>query len=170
MMTLDPNEYPAYFERYIALTDRDTPLIAELESSFAKSMEYLQSIDEDKKDFAYEKDKWTIGEVFQHLIDVELMMAHRAFRISRMDETDLPGFDHNAFAKVADVSQKSLDVLCKELIQTRDVTNMHYRHLNEEILKKRGTVSGNVVSVRGLGYIIIGHIEHHINIIKERYI
>ena len=169
-MQLDPAEFPAYFGTYITLTNRDTPLAEELERSFAKSIEYLKSIDEDKKDFAYEKGKWTIGEVFQHLIDVELVMANRAFRISRMDETDLPGFDHNAFAEVADVSDKSLSSLCKELIQVRDVTNMHFRHLNEQALMHRGTVSGNTVSIRGLGYIIIGHIEHHINIIKERYI
>jgi len=169
-MTLDPSEYPAYFGRYIALTNTDTPLADELEASFAKSIAYLQSIEEGKKDFAYAAGKWTIGEVVQHLIDVELVMAHRAFRISRMDETDLPGFDHNAFAEVADVSHKSLAELCKELIQVRDVTHIHFRHLNDQSLMHRGVVSGNAVSVRSLGYIIIGHIEHHINIIKERYI
>jgi len=169
-MTLDPEEYPAYFANYIALTNTDTPLAKELETSFAESIQYLKSIDEHKKDFAYEEGKWTIGEVIQHLIDVELVMAHRAFRISRMDETDLPGFDHNAFAEVADVSYKSLSDLCRELMQARDVTNMHFRHLNEQSLMHRGKVSGNTVSIRSLGYIIIGHIEHHINIIKERYI
>jgi len=169
-MQLDPTEFPAYFGTYITLTNTDTPLVEELQTSFDKSIQYLRSIEESKKDFAYEQDKWTIGQVMQHLIDVELMMAHRVFRISRKDDTDLPGFDHTAFAAVADISQKSLADLCKELMQARDVTNMHFRHLNEKDLAHRGTVSGNTMSIRALGYILIGHIEHHINIIKERYI
>jgi hypothetical protein len=33
-----------------------------------------------------------------------------------------------------------------------------------------GNASNNSVSVRGLGYIILGHEKHHILVIQERYL
>ena len=169
-MPLQSNEYPEYFATYINLTNTDISLVEEMKHSFEKSIDFLKSIEEAKKDYAYDEGKWTVGQVFQHLIDVELVMAHRAFRLSRMDETNLPGFDHNAFAEVADVRNKSLAQLCEELIKVRDVTNMHFANLNSELLSKIGSVSGNKISVRALGYILVGHLKHHNNILKERYI
>jgi len=169
-MQLEENEYHAYFAKYIDLANSDAPLAEEMVSSFAESISFLESISEDKKDHSYGEGKWTIGQVIQHLIDVELVFSHRAFRISRKDETPLPGFDHNNYADVADVSHKSLAGLCEELKQVRNVTNMHFVHLNDEQLKYRGTASDKVVSVRALGYMIIGHIKHHIAILKEQYL
>ncbi len=169
-MQLDENEYPAYFGRYISLADSSKSLVDELKHSFSADIDFLQSIGEEKKDHSYGEGKWTIGEVMQHLIDVELVMAHRAFRISRKDETPLPGFDHNNYAVVADVSQKPLANLCEELKTVRDVTNLHFAHLNDEEMKRMGTASNNPISVRALGYIIVGHIKHHINILKEHYL
>jgi len=169
-MSIQATEYPAYFETYIKLVDSDTKLKDELRDSFAEDIVFLQSISEDKKDYAYADGKWTIGEVFQHVVDVELVMSHRAFRISRLDQTNLPGFDHVAYAAVADVSKKSLADLIKELMQVRDVTKIHFDKLDEETLSKRGLISGNTMSIRALGYIIIGHLKHHIKILKESYL
>lgn len=169
-MAISSSEYPAYFDTYISLINTETPIYEEMQRNFESSITFLQSISEDKKDHAYESGKWTIAEVVQHLIDVELVMAHRAFRISRNDAVDLPSFDHSAFAAVADVSNKSLSDLCAELIKVRAVTNIHFEHLKEDQLKKIGSVSGGPMSVRALGYILIGHIKHHEKILKERYL
>jgi len=169
-MPLPSSEFPAYFENYISLAMTDRPLAEELKVSFEEDITFLKSIDESKKDYAYAEGKWTIGQTLQHMIDVELVMAHRAFRLSRMDGTALPGFDHNEYAQAADVSDKSLADLCEELLQVRNVTNMHFANLKEENLKYIGTVSNNAMSVRALGYITIGHMKHHNKILKERYL
>jgi len=168
-MKLLDSEFPDYFRKYIVLADHDVSIARALDTSFTESMSYLETIEESQKDHAYAKGKWTVGQVFQHMIDVELVMAHRAFRIARTDEINLPGFDHNTYAEVADVSHKSLAQLLGELNQVREVTKMHFASLDEEGLKRFGTVSGNAMSVRALGYICIGHIEHHIKLFKERY-
>ncbi len=169
-MTMLSTEYPAYFESYINLAMTERPLAEELKVNFDQEIAFLKSIDESKKDYAYDEGKWTIGQILQHIIDVELVMAHRAFRVSRKDETGLPGFDHNAYVEVADISHKSLADLCAELIMVRNVTNMHFSNLKEEALGTIGTVSNNAMSVRALGYIIIGHMKHHNKILKERYL
>ena len=168
-MSIKADEYPEYFAPYVQLALSDKSLYEEMETSFVEVLDYLQSISEEQKDFAYAEGKWTVGQVFQHIIDVELVMAHRAFRISRHDKINLPGFDHSAWAQVADVSDKSLAQMIEELKTVRNVTLMQYRNLDEEALSIKGSVSDNAVSVRGLGYIIIGHLKHHINLFKENY-
>jgi len=168
-MSIKADEFPEYFAPYVQLAVSDQSLYRTFETSFAEDLAYLQSISEDKKDFAYAEDKWTVGQVFQHIIDVELIMAHRAMRISRQDKVNLPGFDHNSYAQEANVDHKSLAQLCEELKNVRNVTLLHFSNLNEQALSIKGTVSENTVSVRGLGYIIIGHLKHHIKLFKENY-
>ena len=168
-MTIKTDEYPTYFAPYVQLALSERSLYDEMLSSFEEAIDYLQSISEEQKDYAYAEGKWTVGQVFQHLIDVELVMAHRAFRISRRDKINLAGFDHDAWAQNADVNHKSLAQMIEELKTARSVTLMHYKHLDEETLSVKGSVSENAVTVRGLGYIIIGHLKHHVNLFKENY-
>jgi uncharacterized damage-inducible protein DinB len=168
-MTIKTDEYPAYFAPYVQLAQSDRSLYEEMQTSFGEVLDYLLSISEEQKDYAYAEGKWTVGQVFQHMIDVELVMAHRAFRISRRDKIDLPGFDHNAWAQNADVKHKSLAQLIKELKTARTVTLMHFKDLDEVALSLKGSVSENAISIRGLGYIIIGHLKHHVNLFKENY-
>lgn len=168
-MTIKADEYPAYFAPYVQLAQSERSLYEEMQTSFSEALDYLQSISEEQKDFAYADGKWTVGQVFQHIIDVELVMAHRAFRISRHDKINLPGFDHDTWAKVADVRHKSLAQMIAELKTARNVTLIHYQDLDEKALGITGSVSENSVSVRALGYIIIGHLKHHVKLFKENY-
>ncbi len=168
-MTIQTDEYPAYFAPYVQLAQSNRSLYEEMQASFGEAIDYLQSISEEQKDFAYAEGKWTVGQVFQHIIDVELVMAHRAFRISRGDKINLPGFDHNAWAQNAEVGHKSLSQMIMELKTARSVTLMHYKDLDEEALNTKGSVSENAVTVRGLGYILVGHLKHHVNLFKENY-
>ena len=96
-------------------------------------------------------------------------MGHRALRISRHDKINLPGFDKNIYAQKANIDHKSLGQLCEELKAVRNVTLLHFNNLDENTLSIKGTVSENTISVRGLGYIIIGHLKHHVNLFKENY-
>ena len=43
-------------------------------------------------------------------------------------------------------------------------------HLTDEAWVRMGTASGNPVSVRALAYIMAGHVRHHVNILRERYL
>ena len=47
---------------------------------------------------------------------------------------------------------------------------MLFNSFSEDILNFSGSANNHPVTVRALGYITVGHVKHHINIIKERYL
>ena len=140
-MSIQESEYPAYFANYVQIALSDRSLSEELEHSFSAQMAFLSTIPESKKNFTYAEGKWTIGQVLQHLIDVELIMAHRAFRISREKDANLPGFDQVTYVQSAQTN-KTIAELLEELKMARNVTIMNFKHLNDETLSQKGLVSG----------------------------
>jgi len=52
----------------------------------------------------------------------------------------------------------------------RLTTIILFNRLEEEEIERVGVASGYEVSVRALGFIILGHQKHHKKIIKERYL
>src|SRR6266446_8744054 len=86
-------EHAPYYARYIALVpDDDMDVVHHLADQHHESVGTLRKA-KHKGDFAYEPGKWTIKEVIGHMCDTERVMAYRALRFARGDETDLPGFE-----------------------------------------------------------------------------
>jgi hypothetical protein len=54
-----------------------------------------------------------------------------------------------------------------ELSALRHSTLLFYKSLSEEQLKNIGTASNNQISVRALGFVIIGHQKHHQKFLKK---
>jgi hypothetical protein len=123
----------------------------------------------DRADFAYAPGKWTVKQVVGHLADVERVMAYRALWIARNDMTPLPGFDENAWMDNARFGSRTLDDLVQEFEIVRASTVELASHLDAEEFARRGTSSGNPMSVRALFYIIAGHERHHLALFRERY-
>ena len=162
-------EYNPYFEHYISLTGNMD--FSETWVINTREMEdFLLDIPEIKHDFAYEQGKWTIRQVFQHIIDMERVMAFRAMMIVRMaGEIALPSVDENLFADNAHVRQRSFDSLYREFISLRQANKYFFDSLTDEESCARGQVSGHATTARALGFIIIGHATHHRKIVEERY-
>lgn len=163
-------EYAPYQAGYIALVDTEYSLVEELEISVHNFIRFVQDIPMDKHDYSYASGKWTIKDIIQHLIDSERIFAYRALRFSRGDTTELPGFDENLFATNAYGNERKLQEMLTELALVRQSTIMLFKSLNDESMLKTGIASGYNVSVRSIGFAIIGHQNHHIKIFKERYL
>ncbi len=159
---------PVYFERYInqvpdmeigsALVDFGTELLA------VEKTKLLQISDQ-----VYAPGKWTIADILQHIIDTERIFAYRALRIARKDQTPLPGFDENEYALYAHATDRSIEELLEEFSVVRSSTCQLFYSFRPEDLQRQGIGSGNPISVIGLGYTIIGHVIHHMEVIKKRY-
>lgn len=166
---LTENEYSGGFATYIKEAG-NVNLIEELEISLHDFIRFVQNIPLDKFDYRYAKGKWTIKDIIQHVIDCERIFAYRALRFSRNDKTPLPGFEENDYANNTNSNSRSIQELLTELSALRHSNLLFYKSLSEEQLKYIGTASGNLISVRALGFAIIGHQKHHQKVFQERYL
>ena len=163
------NEYADFYKSYIQALE-DVELIEELEISLHDFIRFVQNIPMDKFDYRYAEGKWTIKEIIQHLIDSERVFSYRALRISRNDKTPLPGFDENEYVANSNGNKRNLQGLLTELAVVRQATLSLFNSFSQEQLQYVGIASDNEVSVRAIGFIIIGHQKHHQKIFAERYL
>lgn len=166
---LQSSEYATFYAPYLQ-TLNNVVLLDELEISFHRLRNFVQDIPMDKYDHQYAEGKWTIKDILQHLIDTERVFAYRALRFARKDNTPLPGFEENYYAKVAEGCKRSIRDLLTELAIVREATLCLFRTFSDETLVLKGIASGREMSVRALGFIIIGHQNHHQRIFQERYL
>jgi hypothetical protein len=117
----------------------------------------------------YGPGKWSVKEVVLHLSDTERIMAYRALRVARGDRTPLPGFDETQYTPQSGADAQPLAALVTEWSEVRQATITLFRHLPPEAWSRRGTASGQPVSVRALAWIIAGHERHHLATLEERY-
>lgn len=163
------NEYSGGFTTYV-LEAGNVNLIEELEISLHDFIRFVQNIPMDKFDYRYAEGKWTIKEIIQHIIDTERIFAYRALRFSRNDKTPLSSFEENDYVDNTNANARGLQDLLTELSAVRHSNLLFYKSLSEEQLKRVGTASNNQISVRALGFIIIGHQKHHQKVFQERYL
>ncbi len=113
--------------------------------------------------------KWTVKDIIQHLIDSERIFAYRALHFARNDKTPLSSFEENDYAMTAQASRRELDDLLDELYTVRDTTIRLFRSFTDEMLMREGQMPSGSITVLGIGFAIVGHNKHHMEVLKERY-
>ena len=166
---LPVNEYSKFNATYIQAIE-NVELFEELEISLHSFIKFVQNIPMDKFDYSYAEGKWTIKEIIQHVIDTERIFAYRALRISRNDKTPLPGFEENDYAVNTDAKSRSIQDLLTEFSAVRHSNLLMFKSFSDEQLARIGTASENTISVRAIGFILIGHQKHHQKVFEERYL
>ncbi|HEX6034150.1 MAG TPA: DinB family protein, partial [Anaerolineales bacterium] len=96
--------------------------------------------------------------------------AYRLLRISRNDPTPLPGFEQEDFVRAAGFDRYSLSDLVHEFELLRRANIIAIQHMTEEAIERRGTASGYTVSAKALIYMIVGHVDHHMASLREKYL
>ena len=167
---LQPTEYASYYEAYINQVSDEYTLTEELEISVHRLIKFVQEIPLDKFDYRYEEGKWTIKDILQHLIDAERIFSYRTLRFARNDKTELASFEENIYAEEANANKRSIMDLLTEMAVVRQATLSLFKTFSQEELMRNGIASSNPMSVRALGFVIIGHQNHHQRIFKERYL
>ncbi|WP_353181846.1 DinB family protein [Parapedobacter lycopersici] len=168
MNPLKSDEYPAIFAPYIETVVGDVmDLLNEQLETFP---EFLERIPAGKSAYAYAEGKWTIKEVVGHIIDTERIMAYRALCFARNDTKELPGFEEEVFVANARFNERSLASFSEEFSLVRRSNLLLFESFNDQELARKGLASERLVSVRAFLYIIAGHLNHHRNIIRERYL
>lgn len=161
-------EYSPFHQTYINYTSgKDYEVLVKQYNE--RILESWNAIPLEKTTHAYEPGKWTIKQMFQHVIDTERIFAFRALAIARRETQNLPSFDENEYASHATAAARNWKDMLIEWRMVRQSTNMLFASFTEEDMKQKGTVNGNTLSVNAIGFIIYGHALHHLHVLKERY-
>lgn len=168
MKKSDINQAPCYFDTYINLVDD-----IELNDALKQSISELENLDfealEKLANYAYAEGKWTIKDIFQHMIDTERVMNYRALSYARNDVKQLPGFDENNYAKHVSTKKRSLISLISELKLVHKSSIALFKSFDKKALQRKGIMFNSEMSVLAVGFVLAGHQKHHLKVIKERY-
>ncbi len=165
----DKSEYPTYAESYVARVP-DGDIVAILGRQLADTLALIRGIPEARGDFRYAEGKWSVKEVFGHVIDTERVFAYRALRFARGDATPLAGFEQDDYVRNAGFAARRLADLAEEFSHVRRASVALFRGLDEPAWLRRGIANEKEVSVRALAYIIAGHERHHLNVLQSKYL
>ncbi len=163
------NEYAPFYAGYIQqVPDGDIFEILARQSDALRRL--LAVLPAQQADFRPGPAEWTIKEVIGHINDTERIFAYRTLRISRGDQTPLPGFEQDDYVRTAYFGDRTLHDLLEEFDLQRRANLLAFRGLSKEDSLRQGTASGAAVSVRALLYMLAGHVEHHITSLKQDYL
>jgi hypothetical protein len=165
----ETSEYDPYYERYISLV-ADSDIIGVLGAQPTRLQDIFTAMPEENGEFRYAEGKWSIKELLGHVIDGERMFAYRTFRISRGDETPIEGFEQDGYIENAHSNDRSFADLLDEFSLLRRANMIFFKNLTDDAWLRVGTANKVQISVRALVYIMAGHIEHHLEILKDRYL
>lgn len=167
---LSASEYNPYYETYISKVPEETTLMEGFKRGQIQIIDFFKSIPDDKLEYRYASDKWTIKEVFQHIIDTEQVFMYRCLRIARHDTSPLMGYEQDDYIAPSKANKKSLDDLIEAYQAVRQNFIVLLKSLRNEDLKCMGTASESPLSARAAAFIILGHEIHHMEVIKARYL
>ena len=160
---------PPFFDRYINLADNTLILDALTQAASFESLIPAKTL-EALGDLRYAPGKWTVKDILQHIIDNERIMSYRAMRFARHDKTVLPGYDEELFGQNANGFRRTIADLYDEYAAVRQSSIALFNSFDEEMLLRSGTAFQQTISVLALGFVLVGHVTHHVNIIRERYL
>jgi len=167
---LDRTEAAEYYFTYIDQVPKGQDIRHLIDSQLGEVVPLLSGISEEKSLYRYAPDKWTIRQVVGHLNDTERLFVFRALWFARGYDTPLPSFDQDT----AIIGARSDDIPLREHVEelkaVRASTQQFFRHLPDDAWAKRGIASERSFTVRALAHIVVGHVTHHVRILRERYL
>jgi hypothetical protein len=162
------NEYASYYARYVARVP-ENDVLSVLEDQVADVRKAAAAVYIGSETYRYGEGKWSIREVFGHLVDAERIFGYRAFCISRGEQAPLPAWDENAYVAASGYDACALKDLVTELTAVRQINTAFLQRLTDVEWLRLGTASGKNVSVRAIAFVLAGHVRHHLEIVRTRY-
>lgn len=165
-----PPQRDEYFEYYAKYVDRvpEGDIRVLLDEQVRTLRELFDGVSETTASIVHPPSTWTLKQVVGHLIDAERIFAERLHHFAMGDLQPLPGMNQEEYVAHADYETPSLATLVDELVLLRQANALLLRRLKPTDLAARGEASGHPVTVRALAWMLVGHIEHHLTIVRRR--
>ncbi|MDN3493726.1 DinB family protein [Winogradskyella bathintestinalis] len=168
--SIGKKEYHPYYKTYLDKSNAEGGIVEGLSQNSEIVASFFSDIPKEKHSYAYAAGKWTIKDVLLHIIDTERIFAYRALRIARRDKIPMVGFEQDSYVEHGFAETRTIENLVNEYKTVRQATISLFSNFSSETLLEIGEASGAPFSVRVLGLITIGHENHHIEIIRDRYL
>ncbi len=163
------SEYAPYYEGYVSAVP-GTDVISVLREERDLTLALLESVPEAKVDYRYAPGKWTMRQVFGHVVDMEWVFAVRALHFARGVAAPMPGVDQDDVMKVANFEAQTWASLLEQFRHLRSANIILFESFDEAAWSRVGIASGFSVTPLALAYIVAGHQRHHLGVIRERYL
>lgn len=163
------SEYPPYAEAYLKHLKSDD-ILSILQERLEFCKQFYSQIAEEKTNFSYAPNKWTIKEILLHVVDSERVLSYRAMAFARGELQALPGFDQDAYVRNSQAQNRSLKSILDEFESVRNATISLFAHLPSQTLAIVGNANNFATSVRALAAMIAGHEIHHTHQIQTKYL
>jgi hypothetical protein len=163
------SEAAEYCWRYINQVEGEDP-VAALEAQLAEALALFADIPEERSLVRYAAGKWSIRESLSHVTDTERIFSFRALWFGRGLGEELPGFDQDRAVVEAAADRLPWAAHVEEFRRVRAGTIALFRNMPEAAWSRSGVANGNATSVRALAFMGAGHAEHHLRILRERYL
>jgi hypothetical protein len=163
------DEYSQGYADYVGRVPAETDILDVLARQLEETSGRLAGIPDARGGFRYAPAKWSVKELVSHLSDTERIMVYRALRFARGDAAPLAGFDENAYVPESGADGRSLASLVGEWVAVRQASLAFFHGLPPGTWGRRGMVDGNPLTVRALAYVVAGHEQHHLEVLRTRY-
>jgi hypothetical protein len=163
-------EYASFYSDYVqrAMQREDVP--AALSQQIEELHAALDGLSDAQARFKPGPEEWSVKEVIGHINDVERVFSYRLLRISRGDQKPLTGFEQEDYVRGAAFDRYMLEDLLGEFEHLRRANVLMIEHMTDDSVDRRGTASGMTVSARALIFMLVGHVEHHMASLQEKYL
>ncbi|MEX0313169.1 MAG: DinB family protein [Allomuricauda sp.] len=136
----------------------------------SKTIEFLNSIEEEKAKYRYASGKWSIKQVVGHITDHERIKMQRAFLTSRSIPTQLWGYNQEMLVNNSRFDELTFQHLINDYQNVRKASISFIDGLSERQLNIKGMANEHEIILKDFLISIVGHEMHHINILKEKYL
>ena len=162
------SEYPPFFATYVDKVP-EGDILQQLSNQIEDMRHCFGALTPEQAEYRYAPGKWSLKDILGHLADGERIFAYRALRFARSDRTNLPGFDQDTYVTSGEFQNRSVGSLLDEFILQRQANIILFSSMDEDTLARSGMADGKDITVQSILYIQVGHIIHHIQVVKVRY-
>ncbi len=155
-----PNDYSPQAAGYVALVPEEE-ILPVLQEQLDASVAWWRKFPESAAHTVHPPYTWELRQALHHIADAERIFGYRMLRIARGDQTPLHGFSEDPYADMTLELTCSLADIITEFACLRQSNLIVLRSLPAAAWERWGTASDARVTVRGLAYILAGHVRHH---------
>src|SRR6266487_1525718 len=146
------DEYHANYQKYFELVANGHYLNL-LRKNSIETVAFFEKVADEKLNYKYAEDKWTIKEVLMHMIDTERVFSYRALVAARGDDmTPHYRMDEELYANNVEVSHRTIQSLISEFEAVRSSTEQLFENLTDLQSKRSCNIVTHPMTARAIGY------------------